>query len=302
MYFFMTTWELGVYGYLYTRVISEIIIFACYVVIYFKKSDERVIGFEKPPMDIKAIGTYFLTCIKFAATNYAESIGFEVNTVYVGLLSNTKALAAYVLWVNVVEIIFFMGTGLSNVVRTRINTFFGMKRISTARNFFWWFLRFNMGMGLIMGACITVFRYYVAHLYSDNEGITSLLGNMLFFYGVICFLDFNIATIMTVYRSLGIVSYLILVDLTVYIPIVCIMSYVGLFVFKFNIWFLMVSFGTSQGLTIALLVNNLRTADWSRGAEKDEQARIQEYIAEEEEDEEDLEPKGKKLSEMKELN
>lgn len=276
MYVFMISWNLGIHGFIYARIINEVINFSVYVAIYYKKSDERVVGFEKPPMDIKVIGSYFLTCLKFAATNYAESIGFEVNTIYVSLLSNTKALAAYVLWVNVVEIVFFMGTGLSNVVRTRINTFFGMKRISTARNFFWWFLRFNMGMGLILGVCLTVFRYYVAHLYSDNEGITTLLEKMLLIYGVICFLDFNIATIMTVYRSLGIVSYLILVDITVYLPIVCIMSFVGLFVFKLNIWFLMVSFGTSQGLTIALLVNNLRTADWSRGTQKDEQARIQE--------------------------
>ena len=265
MYVFMVSWDLEIYGFIYARIIGELFNFAVYIAIYYKRGDERVIGFEKPPMDVKTIATYFLTCIKFAATNYVESIGFEVNTIYVGLLSDTKALAAYVLWVNVVEIVFLMGIGLSNVVRTRINTFFGMKKISTARNFFWWFFRFNIGLGLIMGISVSLMRNYIAHLYSDNEGITSLLSQMLMIWGLFSFLDFNITTIMTAYRSLGIVSYLIMVDIIVYLPLVCILSYVGLFVFKFKIWFLMVSFACSQGITVAILVNKLRTADWSRG-------------------------------------
>jgi len=215
MYLFMITFDLGVYGFIYARIINEIINFGLYIAVYYKKSDERVVGFEKPPMDLKAIGEYFLTCLKFTATNYAESIGFEVNTVYVGLLSNTEALAAYVLWVNVVEIIFFMGIGISNVLRTRINIFFGMKRASTAKNFFWWFIKCNIIMGMMMGLSISVFRYYVAHLYSDNEGITFLLGEMLLVFGIVAFMDFNVACIMTVYRSLGIVKYLVIIDLFV---------------------------------------------------------------------------------------
>jgi len=36
----------------------------------------------------------------------------------------------------------------------------------------------------------------------------------------------------------------------------------------------MVSFGCSQGIAISLLMYNLRTADWSKGTHKDDEARI----------------------------
>ena len=150
---------MGIIGYIYARNVSESLNFVGYLIVYFCATDSKTKGISLSYWDFLSFIEYFWISLKFVFAIYTEYLALEMNTVYVGMLSNTLDLTAWVLLFNIIEMVYFMGTGVSNVLRTRLNTFFGMGEHETAKIFFWWFIKFNAVSGVIIGSVLILGRY-----------------------------------------------------------------------------------------------------------------------------------------------
>ena len=166
MYYFVFPCGLGVYGFVATRMIYETMNFIMFCYVYLKMSDPHTLGKPSPVHLWSHFWKYFKGAVKFFITNYFECLGFEINTVYASLLSDTTSLAAFVCWTNVVSIFFSSGVAIGFVMRTRINILFGRGDYKIAKNSLFWFVRYHYTNSIIVGVLFYLSRGIIASIYT----------------------------------------------------------------------------------------------------------------------------------------
>ena len=182
MYWFVFPLGMGVYGFVATRMIYEAMNFIMFAYVFLKHSDPKTIGKPSPVNLWPDFRKYFKGAIKFFVTNYFECLGFEINTVYASLLSDTTSLAAFVCWTNVVSIFFSAGVAIGFVMRTRINILFGRGEYKIAKNSLFWFVKYHYANCVIVGVLFFFSRFMVAGIYTQDPSIQPILSDLLTIY------------------------------------------------------------------------------------------------------------------------
>ena len=171
MYYLMSYKGLSADGYIYTRIFNEVFNFLAYLIVYFFVSKKETIGLSLSQWNTTEFFIGSWNGFKYALNNYAGYIGLEINTVYVGMLSDTTALSAYVLSQNITEMYFLMGLATSTIYRTRINTLVGLKKYKTLERFHWSFFISNFLFGVLLGSFLFIFRRYVSMIYTSSRAV-----------------------------------------------------------------------------------------------------------------------------------
>ena len=197
--------------------------------------------------------TYFVSALKFFSTAYFEWFGFEINTIYVSLLGDTTALAAYVCWTNFSSIFYSSGVGIGNVMRTRVNFLLGMGKNTAARNFFFWFCQYNLCMWTLISLTIFLLRNYIASFYTKNEGVHEVLSSIFFVYFFIIIIDTTNYAILSTMRSVGKINNLLKINFGIYAPMVTILGGIGVFILRTGVIGIVTTFCLSS-MTFCLTV------------------------------------------------
>lgn len=211
-YYFSISSGMGVMGFILYKYFVDFLnlFFAAFV--YRRYCHEKLKGLSfnnYPENGHKEFWNYIKECTRYLFSFYFEGIGLEICTFLVISREDLATVTAFIQFINFVSTVYSIGIGLSILVRTRINFLFGKKKYITAKNFFWFFWKVLISLGLLIGiGGFYTFSRGIASLYTHNEESEKLLGKMLEIYGFIYWSEIAIASSMTSIRSLGRVNYL----------------------------------------------------------------------------------------------
>ena len=262
MYLCVFPFGMGIYGFVVTRTIYEIMNFSMFSYVFFTQSDQLTIGKPEPEDLIGDFMTYFVSALKFFSTAYFEWFGFEINTVYVSLLGDTTALAAYVCWNNFSSIFYSAGIGIGNIMRTRVNFLLGMKKNIAARNFFFWFCKYNFCFWFFIASTIVILRNQIASFYTKNHEVHAILSKIFFVYFFIILVDTTNYAILSTMRSVGKINDLLKINFGIYAPMVTILGGFGVFVLRTGVIGIVATFCLSSMTFCFCVTYYLYKLDW----------------------------------------
>ena len=162
----MSYLDFGIDGFIIAMNIGEMLIFVGYLMVLLFIADPRTVGLSVTNFEFSKLCTHLTTSTKYTLSAYSEYLILEINTLYITMLSDTIQLAAWVQLMNITQIIYFVGSGISNILRTRVNSIFGLLRPEICKKFYWWFLKINFVLSSIICVFMLVFRFYIASVYT----------------------------------------------------------------------------------------------------------------------------------------
>lgn len=190
-YVTMCTLNLGIYGFILTRVIVDGIRL-CLALLVYKKTHPETRGLDSLENTLANFKAYLYESFKFTLGTYSEFLGFEICGYLVALTGDNNQIAAYSALNNVCGLMYTTGISFSIISRTRVNILIGMKRPDIAKNFFLFFAFGSMGFGMIGGVIMFLSRNLMADLYAGNsEEARDWLSGCIALYSLITWSEFS---------------------------------------------------------------------------------------------------------------
>lgn len=216
-YIFVVLMDLGVYGWLYSKIIFEVITMAVASVIFSLVHPETrgLISFRKA---MKGFKKFFFDCLKFAMGSYLEFIGYEITSIFIFLMNNQEQTAAYTAVLNIASMIYSIGETFSIICRTRMNLLIGKNLKQAAKNFYIFYIWGLMIFGIIVGSISFLLRNYVADYYAGTN--PKMAEYFVTLYSVFCAAmpsELTITTSFTGIKTIGGINFLLLVNSVVFI-------------------------------------------------------------------------------------
>jgi Na+-driven multidrug efflux pump len=134
-------------------------------------------------------------------------------------------IAAFVAWVNFSYIMFMSGLGFANVTRQRVSNYVGANRKIQARNAAVFFQCICIAIGFVCVTLVLCLRNYIPSIYTPLPEIQDLLSNILIGYGIMCFLDCGVGSMMTLMRITGRANLMTLLTFCFFGPSLAVFSY-----------------------------------------------------------------------------
>lgn len=148
-------------------------------------------------------------------------------------------LAAMTASLNILSLIWFSGTGLSNIFRTRLNLLLGMRKFRTARNFAFWFFKATLLFSLVFQMFFYSVKGFICDLSASNHGIYQKMDLQLTIYALTLWIDIVLIMVMVAARSIGFVSFAFKLYV-MFVPCSLLLSYISVFVLQVGIWGILV--------------------------------------------------------------
>lgn len=146
---------------------------------------------------------------------YGEYIGFEGNTILIGLLRDNYLMSAWVSVMNVDCIIWACGFGLGNTTRTLTGISIGEGRQAQAKKYAIMSLCYTFMYSITMCIILIFTRHWITAFFTDIEGISVKLESMLLMEGFIAIFSGAGSVNSTLLRVIGkswVYSLLMIVD------------------------------------------------------------------------------------------
>lgn len=265
-YFVMIEYRYGIHGWIYTKTANEFVTLVVTIVVYFKAVPETR-GFVSLNTAMKGFGVFFYDSIKFMFGLYPECLGFELTGFFIALTDNTDQIAAYYCTVNITSMMFCVGFAFAIICRTRMNILLGMGHHQAAKNYFKFYVGFNLIIGGVIGVFLYVCRDLLVRLYSDSTpDMKHWFFRLVLIYSIVASTEIAMNTVMVGVKSIGKIGMLLF--LNVMFPLVgnlaggLVIHHYGLSCdAQFANYMVICTF-----LTILVLVIGL-CADWSKALE-----------------------------------
>ena len=217
-YFVMIEWKYGIHGWIYTKTANEFVTLIVTIVVYYKALPETR-GFVPLSTAMKGFGGFFYDSIKFMFGLYPECLGFELTGFFIALTNNIDQIAAYYCTVNITSMMFCLGFAFAIICRTRVNILLGMGYHEAAKNYFKFYVGFNLFVGGIIGVILYLCRDLLVRLYSDStEDMKQWFFKLIFIYAVVASTEIAMNTIMVGVKSIGKIG--LLLTLNIMFPLV----------------------------------------------------------------------------------
>ena len=212
-YFVIVKYKYGIHGWIYTKTANEFLTLIVTIVVYLNAVPESR-GFVSLSTAMKGLGIFFYESMKFTFGLYPECLGFELTGFFVALTDNTDQIAAYYCAVNVTSLNFCLGFAFAIICRTRMNILLGMGEHQAAKNYFKFYVIFNMIVGGIIGLILYLCREFLVTIYSDStEGMKQWFFKLLLIYTIVASTEISMNTIMICMKSIGKIGILLILSL-----------------------------------------------------------------------------------------
>ena len=217
------------------------------------------------PEILVGLKCYYFDVISYSITLYAESVGWELSTLFVAQTKNSKEIGAYSLLVNVAYVMWYIGNGFSCTSRSRLNFMIGRGKQVQAKKLFATVLVGIIFIYFILGTTVFFLKSRISELYSNNNpGVKSIFEDLLSVYSVVIVGDLLYSFIFTASRTTNQIGLNIFYDV---ILLIC--AHIGL-----GYYFMIVEKRTSttallilQILLISvhvLMIIRILSLDWGR--------------------------------------
>lgn len=208
-YFVMVEYRYGIHGWIYTKTANEFITLVITIVVYFRAVPETR-GYVSLNTALKGFGRFFYDSIKFMFGLYPECLGFELTGFFIALTDNTDQIAAYYCTVNITSMMFCVGFAFAIICRTRMNILLGMGHHEAAKNYFKFYVGFNLVVGGIIGVILYFCRDLLVRLYSDStEDMKKWFFKLVLIYAIVASTEIAMNTIMVGVKSIGKIGLLL---------------------------------------------------------------------------------------------
>ena len=201
--------DLGVLGWVYCKVIYELICVSCACVIFnIIHADTR--GFVGLSGVRKGFGAFFFECIKFAVGSYLEFIGTEITSFFVFLTHDNEQIAAYTAILNFASLFYSMGETFSIICRTRMNLLIGKNLKNTAKNFYIFFTFGVILFGSFIGGGVFLTRDLITKLYAgSSERMSHFFYYILTIYCIAIPSELSMTTSFMGVKTIGSIMFLL---------------------------------------------------------------------------------------------
>merc|ERR1712048_60562 len=155
-YFLIWKSGLGIAGFGIFKFIVESINFIGIAILYKYKAHPETLKRESLK-DIfgTGFGRYACNFFKILLGWYADYLGFECNTILLGLLQNNDTMSAWVSFMNIAGVVYVIGSGMAMYMRTVTSTLIEQNKMLEAKKFakMCWILSlcFSVTFGIIFG-------------------------------------------------------------------------------------------------------------------------------------------------------
>lgn len=264
MYYLTITLNLWIYGFLICTTLSESTNLILYIAVALWWLPEESKDFCSGVRDfqIRELITYFQSSIHYIVTLYVEFIILELLVIFVSVKLGVEDLAALTITNNIINFIYFVGFGLSNVIRTRLNNLLGEKRSIAAQNFSTWMIISTFILCLIFQIIFFTTRDYFMGIFTENELIFSKMSPGMTIYSFFIYIDIISQLVQVNMRSIGYVEYSSKLNLFYVIPHTLVLNYLFLFVFNLGIWSVMITFVSGLHVLVVLNLFKMRNKKW----------------------------------------
>lgn len=214
---FVVAMDLGVIGWVYSKIIYELICVVCAWVI-FQITHNETRGFASISVVKEGFGSYFLESIKFAIGSYTEFIGIEITSLFVFYTHDNEQIAAYTSMLNFTSIFYSMGESFSVICRTRMNLLIGKDLKKTAKNFYIFFIFGVMLFGILMSGGVFLMRDLITEYFAgSNDRMTYYFYYILTVYCLALPSELSITTSFIGVKTIGSIVFLMMLNSVIYI-------------------------------------------------------------------------------------
>lgn len=171
---------LGIVGFGIFKFIVESINFIGIAILYKYQAHPETLKKESL-RDIygSGFGRYACNFFKILLGWYADYLGFECNTILLGLMQNNDIMSAWVSFMNIAGIVYVVGSGCAMYMRTLTSTLVGKNKMLEARKYakMCWLLClcFSVTAGIIFG-CIPE---QISCIYTNLDSVKETLVPMI---------------------------------------------------------------------------------------------------------------------------
>ena len=134
---------------------------------------------------------------------YADYLGFEFNTILIGLLHDNHAMAAWVSIMNISGLGFVIGSGMSMCMRTICATKIGENKNQEAKKYGKMCYILIMAVAITFGTCLSVFASSFASIYTNIPEVQEYLIPMIRIDGFVIWFSGIGACVATLLRVAG---------------------------------------------------------------------------------------------------
>jgi len=209
-------------------------------------------------------GRYACNFFKILLGWYADYLGFECNTILLGLLQNNNIMSAWVSFMNIVGIVYVIGSGMAMYMRTVTSTLVGQNKMLEAKKFakMCWILClcFSVTVGIIFFSIPDK----ISCIYTNLAAVKETLIPMIRIGGatsVMTGMGACVATLLRVTGKACQLSVLMGID-----QVIIFDGLSALFLYYFHLPAYTVVYAFLTGYTISIVVGTtlIFTFDWAR--------------------------------------
>merc|ERR1712241_992177 len=131
---------------------------------------------------------------------YASYFGLEINTILVGIMQDTVAMACWVSYMNIFAILWTIGSGLAITTRTQCGLSIGANKPMQARKYAYQGFIFAFMYSIVGGSILLGIRNYLANMFTEVPAVLPQLEYQVMLAGVLCFVAGTGPTGSTVFR------------------------------------------------------------------------------------------------------
>jgi len=193
---------------------------------------------------------------------YASYFGLEINTILVGLMKDTVAMACWVSYMNTFAIMWTIGSGLAITTRTQCGLSIGANKPMNCRKMAYQGFILACFYSIIGGTIILLIKDHLAHMFTEVPAVLPDLEYQCMLAGILCFVAGSGPTGSTIFRVInksGLYSIIMIVN-QVFLSTT--LSCLFLFYFKLGAAGIGYAFLASWGSTFLITIYFMAKFNW----------------------------------------
>lgn len=193
---------------------------------------------------------------------YASYFGLEINTILIGLMKDTVAMACYVSYMNTFAIMWTVGSGLAITTRTQCGLSIGANKPMQCRKMAYQGLILGCFYGVFGGTAVILLKNQLAHVFTEVDALLPSLEYQILLAGSLCFLIGSGPTGSTIFRVIDKAGFYSIIMIINQVFLSTTLSCLFLFYFKLGAAGVGYAFLAAWGSTFIITVYFIATFDW----------------------------------------
>ena len=202
-YLFLWKYQSPLIGFALLNILIEVIYLVIFLIVCYKYMPKESLGWKGLTNIPKSVKQHCSVFFSIVFGWYAEYMGIEQNTFFIGLTKNNASFTAWVCYSNYYSTIWSIGFGFANTIRTVVGLELGKKEINKAKTLSFMGLIYTFAYAFTLCFLLNFFRHEITSFYTTDKDVYDELYLMFTWEGVGCIFNGSSASFSTVLRIIG---------------------------------------------------------------------------------------------------